>query len=114
MVFGLDAVAVAAIVSAAAAAGTAATGVAQAQTSANNARKQSRVQDKAQKDAAAGAAAQLRQNEEAQRSATRKQPVAGDLLTAEQTDRMRGPQSTLLTQGGAGKASLGRATLLGS
>lgn len=114
MVFGLDAAAVAAIVSAAAAVGTGTVAAVEADRGANRARKGARVQDKAQKDAAADAAAKLRQNQEAERAGARKEPNVGDLLTTEQADRLRGPQSTLLTGQGTAQAKLGRTSLLGS
>lgn len=105
---------IAAVVSAVAATAAATTGAVQADRAANTARKQGRVQDKAQKDAAADAAAKLRQNQEAERAGARKEPNVGDLLTTEQADRLRGPQSTLLTGQGTAQAKLGRTSLLGS
>ena len=101
------------IVSAIAAVAGAATSAVTADQAANRARQGRRVQDKAQKDSAAAAAAELRRGEEANRAANRKEPNVGDLLTAEQTQRLKGPASTLLTQPGA-NAALGRTSLLGS
>lgn len=114
MAFGASAATIAAIVSAAASVGGATVAAVESDRGATRSRQGRRLQDKAQKDSAAEAAAQLRRNEEAQRGANRKTPNVGDLLTSEQADRVRGPQSTLLTQAGKGKPTLGKTTLLGS
>lgn len=78
----------------------------------NSARKKaSRLQEKAQAESAAQATAQIRRNEEEQRKANKKQPDVGQLLSAEQADRVRGPQSAMAA--GAKGGSLGRTSLLG-
>lgn len=75
-----------------------------------------REQRKAQAQAVAQATSQSKKADQAQRSANQNQPDVTSLLTAEQTDRLKGRNSSLLTgsQGIApDRLKLGRQSLLG-
>lgn len=93
------------------------TAVGGAVASNQNAIKGRREQRKAQDQAVAQATSQGKKADAAQRAANQNEPDVTSLLTAEQTDRLKGRSSSLLT-GSQGvtpdRLKLGRQSLLGS